>query len=131
LSNNLKILLDEAVTTPLAALIRQFSGLSVECVRELSIKGSDDQTVVRYASDKRRIVVTTESGMHDKAFPPCTHSGIIVLAGSSRHETTQAEIFRRFLLSGRRTEAKDAVTFLTEREVRIKDHSGSRSFHLP
>ncbi len=34
------------------------------------------------------------------------------------------------MLSGRRQEAKDAITFLSDREVRIKSHEGEDSFQL-
>lgn len=109
------------MTNPLAEMLKQMSSaLSVEYLRDLQLTGIEDTEVVRLANQKNRIVVTTETGLNHKKFKICRHPGIIVFAGRRRHEQSQAESFRRFLLSGHREEAKHAVTFLSEHEVRIK-----------
>jgi predicted nuclease of predicted toxin-antitoxin system len=131
LSTNLRLLLDESVTDVLARLIEGCSSaINVEYVRDLSIKGAPDNVVVAYATDNRRIVVTTETGMNHMTFPVCTHSGIIVLTGKSRHEFIHAENFRKFLLSGRRQETQDAVTYLNKDNATIKKHQGDLQFKL-
>jgi predicted nuclease of predicted toxin-antitoxin system len=131
LNTNLRLLLDEAITDPLAHLISQSStAINVEYVRTLPIRGTTDETVMNYARQSSRIVVTTETGMNHKTFPVCTHPGIIVLSGKRRHESIQAGMFQKFLLSGHRKEAQDAVTFLTEDRMRVKSHSGETSFRL-
>lgn len=81
---------------------------------------ADDDEVMRYATQERRIVVTTETGINHKKFKICTHPGIIVLCGKHRHESIHAETFQRFLLSGHRGLANHAVTFLSSNEARIK-----------
>jgi predicted nuclease of predicted toxin-antitoxin system len=131
LSTNLRLLLDESVTDVLAKLIRETSSaINVEYLRELPIRGINDPGVINYARQELRIVVTTETGMNHKTFPVCTHPGIIVLAGKRRHESIHAGMFQRFLLSGHRKEAQDAVTFLTDTEMRVKKHSGEQTFRL-
>jgi len=131
LSTNLRLLLDEAITNPLAKLISQSSSaINVEYVRTLPIKGTTDDVVMNYARQETRIVVTTETGMNHKTFPVCTHPGIIVLSGKRRHESIHAGIFQKFLLSGHRKEAQDAVTFLTENEMRVKNHAGEVTFRI-
>jgi len=131
LSTKLRILLDENVTARFAALIDDLSALNIVSVAGLGIAGANDDTVVRSASKLNRIVLTTEKGITHKTFPPCTHAGIIVLACATRYEPHQAAIFRRFILSGKRSESRDAVTYLTEREVRVNNHSGHHAFPLP
>lgn len=131
MSTNLRLLLDEAITNPLAKLISQSSSaINVEYVRTLPIKGTTDDVVMNYARQETRIVVTTETGMNHKTFPVCTHPGIIVLSGKRRHESIHAGIFQKFLLSGHRKEAQDAVTFLTENEMRVKNHAGEVTFRI-
>jgi len=131
LSTNLRILLDEAITDVLADEIRHCSSaINVEYMRELPIKGAKDPAVIDYAKKHERIVVTTETGMNHKTFPICTHPGIIVLSGKRRHESFHAGIFRRFLLSGNRQLAKEAVTFLTDDGIRIRNHTEELSFPL-
>jgi len=131
LSTNLRVLLDESVTDVLAELIEECSSaINVEYVRDLPIKGAPDDVVVAYATKERRIVVTTETGMNHVTFPVCTHSGIIVLGGRSRHEAIQAEHLHMFLLSGERKHAQDAVTCLSGGQARIKTHSGELKFRF-
>lgn len=131
MTTNLRLLLDEAVTDVLAALIvESSSAINVEYVRDLPIKGQSDPTVMEYAKKHRRIVVTTETGMNHRTFPICTHPGIIVLAGRNRHESIHAGNFQKFLLSGHRQEAQDAVTFLTEGEALIMSHAEERRLRL-
>jgi len=90
-------LLDEAVTDVLAKLISQSSAaINVEYVRQLPIRGAEDEVVMKYARQESRIVVTTETGMNHKTFPVCTHPGIIVLSGKRRHESIHAGMFHRF-----------------------------------
>lgn len=122
MTSNLRLLLDEAVTDPLAEMIRSASSaLNVQYVRELpEIAGTEDKNVINYATKDNRIVLTTETGINHKKFKICTHPGIIVLGGKHRHEAIHAKAFHKFLLSGRRQEANHAVTFITEKQARIK-----------
>jgi len=121
LTTNLRLLLDECVTDPLAkALGDCSSALNIEYIRDNGMCSAEDAEVVRYATQENRIVVTTETGINHKKFRICTHPGIIVLCGRRRHESIQAEIFQKFLLSGHRKEAIHHVTFLSENEARIK-----------
>jgi len=121
LTTNLRLLLDECVTDPLAkALGDCSSALNIECIRDNGMGTAEDAAVIRYATQENRIVVTTETGINHKKFKICTHPGIIVLGGKHRHESIQAEIFQKFLLSGHRKEAHHAVTFLSQNEARIK-----------
>lgn len=131
MSTNLRLLLDEAITDDLADHIRgSSSAINVEYVRELPIKGARDPAVMQYAHQEHRIVVTTETGINHKSFPVCTHPGIIVLAGRRRHESFHAGIFQRFLLSGHRKHAKDAVTYLSDNGIRIITHEGELDLPL-
>jgi predicted nuclease of predicted toxin-antitoxin system len=124
LNTNLRLLLDECVTKPLEDMLRQLSSaLNIESLSSLGISGIEDHEVVNLAIQKNRIVVTTETGLNHKKFKICRHPGIIVIAGRHRHEQMQADFFRRFLLSGHRSEADHAVTFLSENQARIKTAS--------
>jgi predicted nuclease of predicted toxin-antitoxin system len=121
LTTNLRLLLDECVTDPLAkALGDCSSALNIEYVRDNGMGSAEDADLIRYATRENRIVVTTETGINHKKFKICTHPGIIVLGGKRRHESIQAEIFQKFLLSGHRKEAHHAVTVLSQNEARIK-----------
>ena len=121
MTTKLRLLLDECVTDPLAkALGDCSSALNLEYVRENGMGSAEDADVMRYATREDRIVVTTETGINHKKFKICTHPGIIILSGKRRHESIQADIFKKFLLSGHRSKANHAVTFLSHEGARIK-----------
>ena len=121
LNTNLRLLLDECVTNPLAEMLKGLSSaLNVEYLRDLGLSGIEDHDVMQLAIQKNRIVVTTETGLNHKKFKICRHPGIIVIGGRHRHETAQANAFRKFMLSGHRSKTNHAVTFLSETEARIK-----------
>jgi predicted nuclease of predicted toxin-antitoxin system len=84
------------------------------------MSGATDAEVVSYATRSKRIVVTTETGMNHTKFKICSHPGIIVLCGRYRHESMQAAAFRKFMLSGHRSKANHAVTFVSSDQARIK-----------
>jgi predicted nuclease of predicted toxin-antitoxin system len=116
------LLLDEAITDPLAKMLRDSSSaLNIEYIRDMAgMREIPDDGVVKYATRENRIVVTTETGINEKKFKICTHPGIIILGGKRRHETIHAELFQRFMLSGHRKEAHHAVTYLSDNQARIK-----------
>jgi predicted nuclease of predicted toxin-antitoxin system len=121
LTTNLRLLLDECVTDPLATLLgNASSALNIEYIRDIGMNKATDDEVMKYATKVKRIVVTTESGINHKRFKICTHPGIIVLGGKHRHESIQAKIFHKFLLSGHRKEADHAVTYLSDRQAKIR-----------
>lgn len=82
------------------------------------------------AKQERRILVTTDRGLNERAFPICTHPGIIMLRFSCRHEPAAQRVFRKFLLSGLRKHAKDSVTYLSETEATIKGHLATTKHKL-
>lgn len=122
MTTNLRLLLDEAITDPLAKMLMGCSSaLNIEYIRDIpGMRETSDDGVVQYATRENRIVVTTETGINEKKFKICTHPGIIILGGKRRHETIHAELFQRFMLSGHRKEVHHAVTYLSDKQARIK-----------
>lgn len=100
------------------ALEESSTALNIEKVCEI-MSGESDARVMDYARKQERILVTTETGINHRNFKICTHPGIIVLKGSKRHESMQAESFKKFMLSGHRSKAKHAVTYISQSEAKI------------
>jgi predicted nuclease of predicted toxin-antitoxin system len=123
-------LLDEAVTAKLADQLKANQNLNVRDIKDLQLSGYSDEEVVAFAKSDNRIVITVETGLNERSFPICTHPGIIVIGGKSRHEDIQAECFKKFMLSGHRVEAKDSVTYINSAEMKIKKHNGSSTYKL-
>jgi len=121
LTTNLRLLLDECITNPLAEMLRDSSSaLNIAYIHDLGMSSTPDSGVMEYATREDRIVVTTDTGINHKKFKICKHPGIIVLRGGHRHESLLAGTFRKFMLSGHRAETYHKVTFLSEGEARIK-----------
>jgi predicted nuclease of predicted toxin-antitoxin system len=132
LTTKLRILIDEAVTDPLAREMMDAACLNAQYIRDIpSMVGATDAAVMECAKESNRIVVTTETGINEKTFKICSHPGIIILATKDRHESIQAKLFQRFLLSGFRKHAKDSVTYLTTKNAIVKTHTGESSYEIP
>jgi len=122
MGTDLRLLLDEAIQNDVAEeIMNASSALKCKYVRDIpELRSESDAAVMAYAQQDKRIVVTTEGKFDDKSFPICTHLGIIVIRARSIYRA--APIFKQFVLSGRRKEAKNCVTFINEKSVLIKCH---------
>jgi predicted nuclease of predicted toxin-antitoxin system len=113
LATKLRLLLDECLEGPLAAEIAQHRSLNVEYINETTLgnRGTTDETVVNYARQNRRIVVTPESRLNEHKFKICTHPGILIFKATKRH-ASHAGMLRDLMLSGVRSRCRHAVTYL-------------------
>src|SRR6266436_8108653 len=101
------------------------SCLNALYVRDIpTLVEASDEAVMEFAKEDDRILITTETGINERAFKICSHPGIIVLSARDRHETIQAEIFQKFLLSGHRKHTKDSVTYVTSKTAVVRSHDG-------
>jgi predicted nuclease of predicted toxin-antitoxin system len=116
LSTKIPLLLDECVPAALAKAIEVAPGISsfeaITANHPLGNIGTPDQDLVKYATDRGRILITVGKRLNEKLYKICTHSGIIVISATKRHETEQAKLFARFMRSGHRGGSGHAVTKL-------------------
>ncbi len=129
MTTNLRLLLDECLPRELAEQIRTFHAVNAEWISEiqqLRARKTTDAAVVAYATEQRRIVVTVEGRFNERKFKICTHPGIIIFKATKHHEAVKAEIFRKFMRSGKRSKAKHAVTYLYLQNFDIVFGAGQR-----
>lgn len=132
MTTKLRVLIDAAVTDPLATELMKASCLKAEYARDIpTLCAATDDAIMQYAREESRIVITTETGINEWAFPICSHPGIIVLALRERHEAIGARIFQRFLLSGHRKHTKDSVTYLSQTKAIVRNHDGEFVYEIP
>jgi len=132
LTTKLRLLIDACVTNPLAKELMKASCLKAVYVRDLpNLVDASDSALIEYAREENRILLTIETGINEKAFRICSHPGIIVLMTRDRHESIQAKVFQRFLLSGLRKHTKDAVTYVHSKNAIVKSHDGERNYDIP
>jgi predicted nuclease of predicted toxin-antitoxin system len=126
------VLIDAAVTDPLAEELMKASCLRAEYARDNpDLCDATDEAIMQYAKQEDRVVITTETGFTERAFPICSHPGIIVLALRERHEAIGAKIFQKFLLSGYRKYTKDALTHLYSDKAVVRNHDGAKAYDIP
>ena len=110
------MLLDECVPAQLAKKIEATAGISsfeaITADHPLGNRGTPDDALVKYATASGKILITVEKRLNEKLYRICTHSGIIVISATKRHEAEQAELFARFMKSGHRGGSGHAVTKL-------------------
>lgn len=135
-ATKLALLLDECVTEPLANAIKNGSGtISVEHIDSShQLWKKSDEMVMEYATNTGRIVVTTDERLDESRFPICTHPGIIIIKSGNRHAFSRRHIFKKFMLSGHRQQAKHAVTRLKSSGSfikRLRPDSDTRLHEIP
>ena len=114
MANRLRLLLDECLQGPLAKDIGKHKSLDVEWINDtlMGNRGFADESVINYAREKRRIIVTPEGRLNEKKFTICTHPGIVVIKASKRHQSIKAGMFHDLVTSGLRSRCRHAVTYL-------------------
>ncbi len=85
--------------------------------------GTLDEDLVGSASG---VLVTHDPDFDDvRQFPPGKHNGIVVIAISSRRLEALVEVFRRFLASGRASDAVGNIVILHESDFLIRSSRGT------
>ncbi len=123
MNTTLRLLLDECLQGELAAEIKGWNKVRVEWVCDnpaLRNRNVPDHEIMAYAQKRKCILVTVEGHLNERRFPLCTHRGIIVFQATRHHESTKADMFKRFMLSGERSKSNHAVTYLRRDLVLFK-----------
>ena len=116
-STNLRLLLDESVTEPLASNILRLVPSAV-LSRSLVGQGATDAAIVAFANQHRRIIVAMDSDFKKYVID----SGLIKLNGPDRaDDACLFAIFRAFWRSGYRNRSKRRRTSLSNDGIRIKN----------
>lgn len=116
-STNLRLLLDESVTEPLASLIL---GLVPSAKRSTDTigQGAKDPAVAFHANTDKRTIVAIDSDF--KKYK--VDAGVIRFTGVDRADDhCLFMIFRSFWLSGIRAKSRQRRTFLTQDGLRIQN----------
>ena len=122
LNTTIRILIDEDIGDPTAEKLLALPGVSGLFVRQIAnLCGHPDEEVWDYAQAEDRIVVSLDDGFNRFNYPVCTHKGIIRFK-TRKYDGDRIEAFKRFLLSGHRVQAKDAITYLYDRGFKIETH---------
>lgn len=113
-STNLRLLLDESITDPLAAKILTICP-GAHYVRKTTLKGSLDPAIATFANAERRIVVAIDKDFRNLRL----NEGLIKLDRDRSDEDCLFAIFKAFWQSGHRSEVKNHRAYLNNECVRI------------
>lgn len=130
MTTKLRVLLDEDISGVLASAIAQFSGLlSVQYVCDMpGFSGTKDPSLLKYAEEDNRVLITIDTDFNHRTCVPCTHKGIIRITTRNKHEGIQGGALKRFLQSGHRAKVKNCVAYVSEDKAIIHTHSGMEEY---
>lgn len=93
----MKVKLDENVPNDAVAIFAEH-GHDVHTILEEDLVGHSDEDVWAACVAEQRMLVTFDLGFGDvRAYPPASHSGVVVLRLNDQRPRTVADVVRRFL----------------------------------
>jgi predicted nuclease of predicted toxin-antitoxin system len=93
----LKFKIDENLPAECTAVLRE-SGFEADTVGEEKLSGSEDEALFRYCCNDNRVLITLDIDFANvRAYPPRSHSGIVVLRSKSQDKPTLVSLVRRVL----------------------------------
>jgi hypothetical protein len=113
-STNLRLLLDESITDPLAEKILALCP-GAYYVRKSTLKGSFDPVIATFANTDKRIVVAIDKDFKNLRLD----EGLIKLDRNRSNEECLFLIFKMFWQSGHRAKAKHHRAYLTNDGLRV------------
>src|ERR1700733_9227732 len=113
-STNLRLLLDESITDPLAAKILTICP-GAYYVRKSTLKGSIDPAIANFANSEKRIVVAIDKDFKNLRLD----EGLIKLERNRPDEACLFAILKMFWQSGHRSKVKHHRAYLNIECVRI------------
>ena len=123
MSTDLRLLIDEMVEEPLVRAIGGMSAIRAVYAGNIpEVRGKDDNAVIDYAIQERRVIFTLERRFAE--YKVCTNPGIMILTVRERHEAIRGRVFQKFILSGHRKHVNNALTLLSSGEAHVTNHSG-------
>jgi predicted nuclease of predicted toxin-antitoxin system len=114
-STNLRLLIDESVTNPLANGILRISRSAVYVRTHPILKGKADPDIANEANRDRRTIVALDNDFNGIV----VKAGVIKLNANRTDEECLLRMFRAFWLSSYRSKAKNRRTYLTDEGIRI------------
>ena len=128
-TTKLRILLDENLPFDLAEAIKKNSSAFL-AIKDMhpDLVGTEDSMMMQHANENDLIVITMDTGINEKTYPPCRHPGIIRLAARQKHKN--ADAFRRFMLSGIRKHVHHCITFVSRENARVVGHEGQTIYQF-
>src|SRR5260370_42178504 len=95
LTTNLRVLIDEAVTDPLARELMKASCLNALYVRDIpTLVEASDEAVMAFAQEHDRLLLTSETWIKERPFRFCSHTGKTILCTIERPESLQPNVFQ-------------------------------------
>jgi hypothetical protein len=105
----------------IAALHQLGSAVDVKTIVECDFPtGTKDKALVAATQRKRRILLTANyNDINERKYPPCEHGGIILIYHPNPSAEVVSSRLKAFCQSGKRSQAKGHVTYLSEDKFKI------------
>jgi predicted nuclease of predicted toxin-antitoxin system len=93
----LKFKVDENLPGDYVTILRE-SGFEADTVSEENLSGAEDAALFQHCCADRRVLITLDLDFANvRAYPPSSHSGIVVLRPKSQDKPTLLRSLRRIL----------------------------------
>jgi len=115
----MKIKLDQNLSIHLGAVLAELDH-DVDTVFDEGLSGVDDASVLQAASSQDRILFTLDNDfLNLKAYPPGTHSGIVVFRPTRQGALTLTRFVKAFVLSRDLRNHHRRTTIVERTRIRI------------
>jgi predicted nuclease of predicted toxin-antitoxin system len=117
----LKFKVDENLPAEHAALLRE-AGHEADTVADQKLSGSDDTTLAERCRTEDRILLTLDLDFANvQAYPPKSHSGIIVFRPNSQDKLTLISLLKRMLPVLSRRSPKQEPWIIERDRIRYRE----------
>jgi predicted nuclease of predicted toxin-antitoxin system len=117
----LKFKVDENLPAEHAAILRE-AGHAADTVADQKLSGSDDSTLAERCRKEDRILLTLDLDFANvQAYPPKSHSGIVVFRSNSQDKSTLISLLKRMLPVLARRSPKQELWIVESDRIRYRE----------
>ncbi len=101
-ARKLKLFSDENIPSSVCRWLSTLKRVDLVTVQNARLLGREDEAIVKYATEQKRVVLAADKGLSEHNFAVCTHSGILNVYRFNTRPATLKEKLSKVLSKGRR-----------------------------
>ena len=126
-ARKLKLFSDENIPSTVYKWLLTLKRVDLVTIQDANLLAKDDESLVRYATRQKRVVLAADKGFSEYNFAVCTHSGILnVWRFNTRPETLKRKLSK--VLSKARRFLDHNVVHLGEEEYWVVERGNRKRF---
>lgn len=118
----MKFKVDENLPTEYATIFRE-AGFEADTVADQRLVGADDSVLAERCREERRVLVTLDLDFANvQAYPPGSHSGIVVFRSKSQNKQTLIALLKRILPVLLRKSPEQQLWIVEQDRIRYREN---------